>query len=237
MPAKIYLSHPDAPNLSDIRKKQRQARCLSPPDSKARYTVEYDGNAGRTAHIPTIKVSTQHDEFVDDSLSRMKYAEAVAQYGKDKVGKAMHDRIERDVRKSSSRKCKRSCQKDIARLFDRGFRLLVNPTGKFVIGGPAEHRPDRQEDQSSSTPTEAHVLRRRSFLREGPLEGRPFRRPMRQGTSPRTWLPPELPEDDDRFLRNRRMRSPSAYSSALRDRSERAVRRRHSSHRFPSCST
>ena len=137
MPLPIYLSHLTLRVLSDIRKKQHELMPYLRPDSKTQYTVEYDGNTGRPAHIHTIVLSTQHDEFVDDSLGRMKYAEAVAQYGKDKVEKAVHDRIERDVREILIPKVREKLPEEMSRLFDGGFRLLVNPTGKFVIGGPA----------------------------------------------------------------------------------------------------
>lgn len=58
-------------------------------------------------------------------------------YGQDTVDKAMHDKIESDVRKVLIPKVKESLPKDTAALFDDNFVLYVNPTGKFVIGGPA----------------------------------------------------------------------------------------------------
>lgn len=63
-------------------------------------------------------------------------AEAVRQYGRDTVDKAMHDKIEEDIRNILIPKLIKSLPKETEALFDDKFILHVNPTGKFVIGGP-----------------------------------------------------------------------------------------------------
>ena len=87
------------------------------PDAKAQFSVEFDGNTHRPVRVHTIVLSTQHDEFDTDE--------------------AMHARIERDVREIVLPRLVASLPPELAALFDDDFILHVNPTGKFVIGGPA----------------------------------------------------------------------------------------------------
>ena len=87
------------------------------PDAKAQFTVEFDGTTNRPLRIHTIVLSTQHDEFDTDA--------------------AMHERIEHDVRTIVLPRLVAGLPAEIAALFDDRFILHVNPTGKFVIGGPA----------------------------------------------------------------------------------------------------
>ena len=86
------------------------------PDSKAQFTVEFSA-IHRPERIHTIVLSTQHDEFDTDER--------------------MHARIEKDVREIVIPRLIASLPERTARLFDDRFILHVNPTGKFVIGGPA----------------------------------------------------------------------------------------------------
>ena len=130
MPLALYLSHRLLKVLAEIRHSQAgsAAEGLSAgtgcgemdylrPDAKAQFTVEFDGDTNRPVRVHTIVLSTQHDEFDTDE--------------------AMHDRIERDVREIVLPRFIASLPAEIAALFDDDYILLVNPTGKFVIGGPA----------------------------------------------------------------------------------------------------
>ena len=136
MPLPLYLSHLTLRTLAAIRHDSPQLMPYLRPDSKSQYTIEYDGESRRPVRVHTIVVSTQHDEFVDDSLGRMSYCDAVAQYGQDKGDAKMHDRIESDVRNILLPRVKAQLSDETAALFDDSLILHVNPTGKFVIGGP-----------------------------------------------------------------------------------------------------
>jgi S-adenosylmethionine synthetase len=97
------------------------------PDSKSQVTIEYDDN-NRPVRIDTIVVSTQHDEFIlpkDRSARAVKAAE-----------KAMQDRIREDVATLLIPRAMKTLPERIRKLFSGNFKLFVNPTGKFVIGGP-----------------------------------------------------------------------------------------------------
>ncbi len=117
MPLPIQLSHMLMKHLAAIRKEGTHMTYLR-PDSKAQVTVEYDEN-NVARRLDTLVVSTQHDPFG----------------GKDSE---MQDRIASDIRKILIPRvlASKTVPQNIRALFDDGFRLLVNPTGKFVIGGP-----------------------------------------------------------------------------------------------------
>lgn len=135
MPLPLALSHLTLRILADIRKKENALMPYLRPDAKSQFTVEYDEHK-RPVRIHTIVVSTQHDEFAAPELGKMTYAEAVRQYGQDRTDKAMHDKIENDVREILLPRVIGSLPEKTAKLFDGNFILHVNPTGKFVIGGP-----------------------------------------------------------------------------------------------------
>ena len=116
MPLALYLSHLTLKTLADIRHDSPGLMPYLRPDSKAQYTIEFDP-ANHPVRIHTIVVSTQHDEFDTDE--------------------AMHSRIEKDVRNILIPKVMESLNPETASLFKGDFKLHVNPTGKFVIGGPA----------------------------------------------------------------------------------------------------
>jgi len=97
------------------------------PDSKSQVTVEYDDN-NKPVRIDTIVISTQHDEFVLPK-NKTHASEKAAE-------KAMQDKIAEDVKKILIPRVKKTLPTRIQKLFNNNFRLLVNPTGKFVIGGP-----------------------------------------------------------------------------------------------------
>ncbi|HAK00520.1 MAG TPA: methionine adenosyltransferase [Bacteroidales bacterium] len=126
MPLALDLSHILLQQLARIRK-EKQVMTYLRPDSKSQVTLEYDENH-RPVRIDTIVVSTQHDEFIlpaNDSDAARKTAEA-----------AMQQKIKEDILTYLIPAAKAELPQRIAPLFANGFRLLVNPTGKFVIGGP-----------------------------------------------------------------------------------------------------
>lgn len=97
------------------------------PDAKSQVTVEYD-EQHRPVRIHTIVISTQHDEFIAPTGHT---PEAQA-----KADKEMLDRIADDVRRILLPRVIAQLPKRVQALFDDRLLLHVNPTGKFVIGGP-----------------------------------------------------------------------------------------------------
>lgn len=114
MPLPLELSHLILMELANIRKRGKEMKYLR-PDSKSQVTVEYDQDH-RPVGIDTIVLSTQHDEFGKE----------------DKMLK----RIEKDIRTILIPKVIKKVPVRIKRLFESDYKLFVNPTGKFVIGGP-----------------------------------------------------------------------------------------------------
>lgn len=102
--------------LADIRKEGKQMTYLR-PDSKSQVTVEYS-DEGVPQRIVTIVVSTQHDPFMDDDEAML------AQIQKD-VEEILMPRVKAQIESES-----------VLALFNDDIQYLVNPTGKFVIGGP-----------------------------------------------------------------------------------------------------
>jgi S-adenosylmethionine synthetase len=126
MPLTIELAHRFLEELAAIRREGKQMKYLR-PDSKSQVTVEYDDN-NKPLRIDTIVVSTQHDEFILPK-NKTHASEKTAE-------KAMQDKITEDVRKILIPRVKKLLPARIKKLFESDFRLFVNPTGKFVIGGP-----------------------------------------------------------------------------------------------------
>ncbi|HSV76034.1 MAG TPA: methionine adenosyltransferase [Bacteroidales bacterium] len=126
MPLSLDLAHILLQQLAKIRKERKVMTYLR-PDSKSQVTIEYDDNHN-PVRIDTIVISTQHDEFIkaaNDSEQAVLAAE-----------QAMQKQISEDILKHLIPAAKAELPKRINPLFENGFRLLVNPTGKFVIGGP-----------------------------------------------------------------------------------------------------
>ncbi len=126
MPVTIELAHRLLHELAEIRREGKVMKYLR-PDSKSQVTVEYDDN-NQPLRIDTIVVSTQHDEFIL-AKTRSHAAEKAAE-------KAMQEKIAEDIRKILIPRVKKLLPSRIKKLFESEFRLFVNPTGKFVIGGP-----------------------------------------------------------------------------------------------------
>ena len=135
MPLPLYLSHRLLQILSDIRHHEPALMPYLRPDAKSQFTIEYDGESHLPVKVHTIVLSTQHDEFVPASLGHMSYEDAVRQYGQAKVDLEMQAKIRYDVEKILLPRLKASLPEETARLI-HSFILHVNPTGKFVIGGP-----------------------------------------------------------------------------------------------------
>ena len=116
MPVSLDLAHLIMTTLADIRKEGKEMTYLR-PDSKSQVTVEYsDDNVPQ--RIDTIVVSTQHDEFDDDDdrmLARIK----------EDVLHILMPRVKAQIHSEK-----------VLALFGNDIKYYVNPTGKFVIGGP-----------------------------------------------------------------------------------------------------
>ncbi len=127
MPLPLSLAHDILIVLGEIRREGKQMTYLR-PDSKSQVTVEYDDN-GKAVGIHTIVVSTQHDEFItaDEAGSQEKADEMMlAQIRRDVIEILMPRVLEERVHTP-----------EIKQLFENSeIRYFVNPTGKFVIGGP-----------------------------------------------------------------------------------------------------
>ncbi len=135
MPLPLYLSHKILEILSDIRHNEPALMPYLRPDAKSQFTIEYDGETHAPVKVHTIVLSTQHDEFVPKTLGKMSYDDAVAQYGHTKVDAAMQAKIREDVEKILIPRLRKALSKETAALI-QDYILHVNPTGKFVIGGP-----------------------------------------------------------------------------------------------------
>ena len=126
MPLSIELAQLLLRELAAIRHEGKLMKYLR-PDAKSQVTIEYDDN-NKPIRIDTIVISTQHDEFIlpgKKTLVSEKNAE-----------KAMQKQIGDDLRKFLLPRVKKFLPKRIQNLFKENTKLLVNPTGKFVIGGP-----------------------------------------------------------------------------------------------------
>ena len=127
MPVTLDLAHLIMRTLADIRKEGKVMTYLR-PDAKSQVTVEYsDDNLPQ--RIDTIVVSTQHDDFIKPADGSYK-----AQLEADK---AMVEKIREDVVEILMPRVKAQIKSEkVLALFKEGIKYLVNPTGKFVIGGP-----------------------------------------------------------------------------------------------------
>lgn len=125
IPLSLYLSHALLQELAAIRREGKVMTYLR-PDAKSQVTVEYSDETNRPARIHTIVISTQHDDFIkpEHGLSQ------------DNVDTLMLHRIRQDVENILIPRVKAKLQSQFAELFDDNLILHVNPTGKFVIGGP-----------------------------------------------------------------------------------------------------
>lgn len=127
MPLSLDLAHKLLIVLADIRREGKVMTYLR-PDSKSQVTIEYDDNR-RPIRIDTIVVSTQHDEFIlpeDDSEEAQK-----------KADQAMVNQIREDIiHILIPRVIAEIHHPEVLKLFNDQIKYYINPTGKFVIGGP-----------------------------------------------------------------------------------------------------
>ena len=126
MPLSLDLSHLLLKEMAKIRREGNVMKYLR-PDSKSQVTIEYDNN-NRPAKVHTVVVSTQHDEFV--------MPETNTPEGKSIAEKKMQDVIREDVKTILIPRILAQLPISIQKLFNNNYILHVNPTGKFVIGGP-----------------------------------------------------------------------------------------------------
>ncbi len=128
MPATLILSHVILKELAVIRREGIIMNYLR-PDSKSQVTIEYDELTGKPLRVHTIVVSTQHDEFIKPSAS---LSESDAE-------RMMQEQIREDVRTILIPRVKARLERAgdcLSSLIGDDYILHVNPTGKFVIGGP-----------------------------------------------------------------------------------------------------
>lgn len=115
MPLALDLSHKILQELSDIRKNHKDLISYLRPDAKSQVTIEYsDDNVPQ--RIDSIVVSTQHDEFASDE--------------------SMAEKIKYDIARIVIPRVKAKLSRELQGLFDDNITYHINPTGKFVIGGP-----------------------------------------------------------------------------------------------------
>lgn len=127
MPLPIALSHALLQELARIRKKEKTLMPYLRPDAKSQVTIEYNA-AGKAVRIDTIVISTQHDEFIKPMNASEKAIED--------ADRAMQQQIEADLRKYIIPQVIKVYKEQMPTLDTDSYKLYVNPTGKFVIGGP-----------------------------------------------------------------------------------------------------
>ncbi len=114
MPLALDLSHLLLKELAKLRRENKEITYLR-PDAKSQVTIEYSDD-NKPVRIDTIVISTQHDEFDED--------------------KKMLQKIKKDIIEILIPRVKAQLPKAIQKLFTDGITYHINPTGKFVIGGP-----------------------------------------------------------------------------------------------------
>ncbi len=114
MPLPIYLAHEILKELDALRREGKKMPYLR-PDAKSQVTIRYSDN-GKPESIDTLVVSCQHDEFDTE--------------------KKMLEKITADIRNIAIPSLLKRMPENIKDLFAKKYKLFVNPTGKFVIGGP-----------------------------------------------------------------------------------------------------
>ena len=115
LPLSLDIAHELVYQLAEIRREGKQMKYLR-PDSKSQVRIEYNDN-GTPKRVHTIVVSTQHDDF-------------------DRDEKKMLETIKKDVINILVPRVKAQFGKEVQKLFEGKIKFHVNPTGKFVIGGP-----------------------------------------------------------------------------------------------------
>jgi len=114
MPLPLEVSHKILEELAAVRRGGKQMKYLR-PDSKSQVTIKYDDNH-KPVTIDTIVISTQHDDFDTE--------------------RKMLAKIKKDVKEILLPRVIKKLPARLRKLFEGRYKLHVNPTGKFVIGGP-----------------------------------------------------------------------------------------------------
>ncbi|KPM47201.1 methionine adenosyltransferase [Jiulongibacter sediminis] len=114
MPLALDLSHKILQELADVRRENKRIKYLR-PDAKAQVTIEYS-DSNKPQRIDTIVVSTQHDDFAEDEEMLAKIKSDIINYVIPRV--------------------KKKLKPSLKKLFNDQIQYHINPTGKFVIGGP-----------------------------------------------------------------------------------------------------
>ena len=127
MPLPLDLSNALLFELAEIRKHEPELMPYLRPDAKSQVTVEYDED-NHPVRIDTIVLSTQHDEFIKPADSSYE-----AQHAADLK---MQEQITEDIRRYLLPRVEKYYPQYADLFAVQEYRLLVNPTGKFVIGGP-----------------------------------------------------------------------------------------------------
>ena len=125
MPLALDLAHSLLEELAVIRKNEIVKMPYLRPDAKSQVTIEYDDN-GTPLRIDTIVISTQHDEFIlaENGVSQ------------EEADEKMQSQIAEDMKTILIPRVKAQYPSKVQALFDDNITYYVNPTGKFVIGGP-----------------------------------------------------------------------------------------------------
>jgi S-adenosylmethionine synthetase len=126
MPLPIELAHFLLKELAEIRREKKVMTYLR-PDSKSQVTIEYDDD-NNPVKIDTIVVSTQHDEFIKPKDDR--------EQSRIDADNKMLETIFKDIQSILIPRVKQKLPARVQPLFKDDYKLHVNPTGKFVIGGP-----------------------------------------------------------------------------------------------------
>lgn len=127
MPLSIDLSHTLLEELARIRKEEPELMPYLRPDAKSQVTVAYSVDH-KPLYIDTIVLSTQHDDFITP-----KDKSAAAQ---EEADREMVSIISKDIKEILLPRVKAYYSLEVQKMFTEDTKLLVNPTGKFVIGGP-----------------------------------------------------------------------------------------------------
>ena len=114
MPLALDLAHKLLIELAVLRRENKQIKYLR-PDAKSQVTLEYDDN-NRPVRIDAIVISTQHDDFDTEAK--------------------MQEKIQNDIINILIPRIKAKCKASVKKLFNYTIKYHINPTGKFVIGGP-----------------------------------------------------------------------------------------------------
>ena len=126
MPLALSVSHLILKELAAVRKAGKKMKYLR-PDAKSQVTVEYDDN-NKPIRIEAVVVSTQHDDWVKPKTN----SDASAR----KADTEMLKTIEKDIVNYLMPRVLKQLPKKIQNLFGKDIKYHINPTGKFVIGGP-----------------------------------------------------------------------------------------------------